>query len=160
MKIEVIEADYGNQQHAEDIVWLLSSYAKDPMGGGKDISDNVKTSLVEALGAFPTAFSVLAYAGEKPAGLINCIGGFSTFAAKPLVNIHDVIVISDYRGLGVSQLMLDHVEGLATDRGCCKLTLEVLEENEVAKNAYRKFGFAGYCLDPEKGQAMFWQKPL
>jgi hypothetical protein len=40
------------------------------------------------------------------------------------------------------------------------VTLEVLEGNQIAKNAYIKFGFAGYELDPKMGKALFWEKPL
>ncbi|MDU0356030.1 GNAT family N-acetyltransferase [Paraglaciecola aquimarina] len=56
--------------------------------------------------------------------------------------------------------MLQKVEQIARQKDCCKITLEVLEGNEVAKNAYLKHGFAGYELDPEQGKAMFWQKVL
>gem|GEM_PF-6479214 len=33
MTIEVIRADYNNEQHAQDVVMLLNEYAVDPMGG-------------------------------------------------------------------------------------------------------------------------------
>ena len=56
--------------------------------------------------------------------------------------------------------MLGKVELLARDRGCCKLTLEVLEGNAVARSAYEKFGFTGYELDPAMGKAHFWEKKL
>ena len=56
--------------------------------------------------------------------------------------------------------MLAAVETLAKEQGCCKLTLEVLSENKVAMQAYKKVGYAGYELDPEAGQAIFWQKKL
>ena len=56
--------------------------------------------------------------------------------------------------------MLAEVESIARDHDCCKLTLEVLEGNHIAKNAYQKLGFAGYELDPDTGQAVFWQKSL
>ncbi|MFQ3172362.1 MAG: ribosomal protein S18 acetylase RimI-like enzyme [Oleispira sp.] len=69
-------------------------------------------------------------------------------------------MISDYRGLQLSQLMLDKVEEIARTRNCCKLTLEVLTGNTVAQNAYVKFGFLDYVLSPEMGSAMFWQKVL
>jgi ribosomal protein S18 acetylase RimI-like enzyme len=69
-------------------------------------------------------------------------------------------VISDYRGLQLSQLMLDKVEEIARTRNCCKLTLEVLTGNTVAQSAYVKFGFGVYELDPDMGGAIFWQKAL
>jgi ribosomal protein S18 acetylase RimI-like enzyme len=63
-------------------------------------------------------------------------------------------------GEGLSTAMLKEVEKIAQQRGCCKLTLEVLEGNSIARNAYAKFGFSGYELDPAMGKALFWEKPL
>lgn len=40
------------------------------------------------------------------------------------------------------------------------MTLEVLSNNHRAQQAYRRFGFAGYALDPEAREALFWQKKL
>ena len=51
-------------------------------------------------------------------------------------------------------------ERVAIERGCCKLTLEVLSENHAAKKAYARYGFGPYELDPKAGQAHFWQKAL
>jgi ribosomal protein S18 acetylase RimI-like enzyme len=76
------------------------------------------------------------------------------------LNIHDIFVLKKYRGIGLSQILLKKVEEIAINKGCCKLTLEVLSENIVAQSSYKKFGFAGYELDPEVGKALFWQKPL
>ena len=56
--------------------------------------------------------------------------------------------------------LLRAVEREARERGCAKLTLEVLEGNAPARGAYEKFGFGAYQLDPAMGQAMFWQKSL
>ena len=55
---------------------------------------------------------------------------------------------------------LDEVEKIAKERNCCKITLEVLEGNTVAKGSYIKFGFGNYELDPAFGKAMFWEKEL
>ncbi len=117
-------------------------------------------SLATELSRRPHAFSVLCYIDGRPAGLVNCFEGFSTFRCKPLVNIHDVVVIDEFRGRGVSRKMLQRVEAIARQRGCCKLTLEVLEGNEAARRAYRRYGFSGYQLDPAAGQALFWEKHL
>jgi hypothetical protein len=56
--------------------------------------------------------------------------------------------------------MLQYVENIAVEKGCCKIILEMLEGNRVAKHAYLKFGFAGYELDPKMGKALFWEKTL
>lgn len=158
MNLEVVIADYLNSQHANDVVYLLNNYAQDPMGGGSPLSNAVKQNLALELSKLPHAFSVICYADGKPAGLINCFEAFSTFKCKPLINIHDIAVVKEFRGLGISQLMLAKVEEQAKQKGCCKITLEVLEGNDIAKNAYMKFGFDGYELDPKMGKALFWQK--
>ncbi len=160
MKIEVLRADYLNPQQALDIVFLLNCYASDPMGGGESLSPQVQESLVASLAALPHALSLLCYVDGRPAGLVNCFEGFSTFSCKKLLNIHDIAVLEEFRGLGLSQLLLAEVEAVARERGCGKLTLEVLEGNKPAKAAYRKFGFDAYQLDPAMGEALFWQKSL
>lgn len=160
MNLEVVQADYSNSQHARDIPWLLNQYATDPMGGGKALAEEVCAALVSELASRSYAFTVLAYLDGAPAGLVNCFEAFSTFAGKPLVNIHDVVVLSPFRGQGISLKMLEEVERIARQKGCCKLTLEVLSNNVVAKSAYNKFGFGGYELNPEAGTAEFWQKNL
>jgi len=160
MSIEIVKADYLSELHSKDIPSLLNAYASDPMGGGQPLRDSVKTNLVKALSKLPHAFSIIAYVNQQPAGLVNCFEAFSTFSCKPLVNVHDVIVLSEHRGNGLSQKMLDKVEKIAKSRGCCKVTLEVLSNNEAAKSAYNKQGFSGYELDPQSGVALFWQKPL
>lgn len=160
MHCTVIQADYHDAAHARAIVELLDTYALDPMGGGEPLPERVRATLVERLAALPHAFSVLCFVDGAPAGLVNCFEAFSTFEAQPLVNIHDVVVAKQHRGQGISQAMLAEVERIARVRGCCKLTLEVLEGNDVAQRSYRKIGFANYQLDPAMGRAMFWQKKL
>lgn len=158
--IDILLADYRNPAHARALVDLLDSYARDPAGGGTPLAPEVLSELPEALAARPQAFSVLAYDAEQPVGLVNCIEGFSTFACKPLVNVHDVVVLASHRGQRVAQRMLARVEEEARARGACKLTLEVLSGNRSALRAYEREGFAGYQLDPAFGSAMFLQKKL
>jgi len=157
MKIEVMRADYLDPQQAADLVFLLDSYARDPMGGGIGLSAQVRENLALRLAALPHAVSLLCYVDGLPAGLANCFEAFSTFSCRKLLNIHDLAVLAEFRGLGLSQLILAELVTVARDRGCSKLTLEVLEGNEPAKGAYEKFGFAPYQLDPALGQARFWQ---
>lgn len=154
------QADYSNSQHAQEIVELMQAYALDKMGGGEPLSQYAVKHLIAGLKAQKNAFTVVGYVNNLPAGLINCIEGFSTFNAKQLVNIHDVIILENYRGQGLLEKMFTEVECIANNRGYCKLTLEVLEGNLIAKKAYERIGFSGYELDPELGKAMFWQKKL
>lgn len=153
-------ADYQHPVHATAIVELLDAYAQDPAGGGEALSAFAKANLVKELAARPQAFSVLAFSDEQPVGLINCIEGFSTFACRPLINVHDVAVLASHRGQRVAEKMLVLVERIARERSACKLTLEVLQGNVSAIRLYERVGFAGYQLDPAMGQAQFLQKWL
>jgi len=160
MNIEILQADYLNQEHGKDMGYLMNCYSEDPMGGGESLSSQVITSLASELAKIPHAFSLLCYVDGKPAGLINCFECFSTFSCKPLINIHDVVVVKEFRGLGISSSMLSKVAEIAKAKGCCKVTLEVLEGNEIAQGSYKKSGFSDYVLDPSMGRALFWQKAL
>lgn len=158
--VQVVCADYANPVHAAALVALLDAYAQDPAGGGEALSEDVKARLVAELARRPQAFSVLAFDGGVAVGLVNAIEGFSTFKARPLVNVHDVVVRASHRGQRVGEQMLAMVEQIARQRGACKLTLEVLAGNAPAQALYRRIGFAGYQLDPAMGQAGFMQKWL
>jgi ribosomal protein S18 acetylase RimI-like enzyme len=158
MNIEVKIADYLDKEQSIDIGYLLDAYSKDQMGGSQPLPESVRSNLANELSKLPHAFSIICYVNNKPAGLVNCFEAFSTFKCKPLINIHDVVVVNEFRGLDLSQQMLSKVEEIAKLKGCCKITLEVLEGNKVAQNSYIKFGFAGYELDPIMGKALFWQR--
>ena len=84
---------------------LLDHYACDPMGGGEGLSAYARMHLVDELKRLPTFHGALAWRGEKPLGLINCFTGFSTFAARPLLNIHDIVVHADARRQGIGQAL-------------------------------------------------------
>lgn len=158
--IEIVEGNLGLPEHASAVIQLMDEYSRDPMGAGKALPSHVRENLVNELKRRDTVHVIIAFIGDVPAGLIVCIEGFSTFACRPLLNIHDVVVSNEYRGQGLCRRMLEATEGLARKLDCCKLTLEVLEGNAVAKAAYKSYGFDGYELDPKMGKAMFWEKKL
>ncbi len=152
-------ADYNDPRVAADVVALLDAYARDPMGGGIPLSQDVKARLVSDLAANPHAFSMLARIGDRAVGLANCFMGYSTFAAAPLVNIHDLAVLPHHRGKGTGRALLAAIEAEALKRGACKVTLEVLSGNP-ARHLYAACGYGDYQLDPATGHALFWQKRL
>lgn len=158
--IQILEADLGLPVHGSAIVQLMDEYARDPMGGGMPLPAFAIENLVSELRKRDAVHVILAFSDGKPAGLVTCLEGFSTFACRPLLNIHDVIVSSEHRGHGLSKRMLEAAEAVAQRLGCCKMTLEVLEGNSVAQAVYQSCGFAGYELDPRMGKAMFWEKKL
>ncbi len=93
MDIKIIKADYLNEEHAKEIAVLMNSYASDPMGGGKPLTKEVRNNLSQELSKLPYAFSIISYVNGIAAGLVTCFELFSTFSCKPLINIHDIIVL-------------------------------------------------------------------
>jgi len=159
--MEVIRmADLESSNDTSAIINLLNEYAMDPMGGNSELNEFVKNNLIAELKKRKNAIIILAFQDSLPVGLAICFEGFSTFACKPLLNIHDLVVSLSYRGKGISKRLLAKVQEIAINLGCCKLTLEVLEGNEIAKSSYKSFGFEGYELDPKMGKAMILQKKL
>ncbi len=160
MKTQFIVADYHNPEHAETLVRLLDEYAQDPMGGSEPLPEFAKKNLAKELANVPGAFSVFGFQEDRAIALANCLPSFSTFACKPLVNIHDLMVSDSVRGQGISQQLLAAIEVEALKRGSCKITLEVLQGNSGARSAYTKFGFKAYTLDDTSGHALFMQKSI
>jgi GNAT superfamily N-acetyltransferase len=158
MKTEIVEADLTRADHEAAVIALTTAYALDPMGQGEPLPDHVLERLVPGLRAHPTTLVLLAYADGKAVGLATCFGGFSTFSARPLINIHDFAVLPEFRGMGIGRALLAAVEERARARGCCKVTLEVQVGNARARHTYEAAGFAQATL--ENGGALFLVKAL
>jgi GNAT superfamily N-acetyltransferase len=156
----IIRADLARPEHAAALVRLMDEYASGQTGNGIGLSDDAKANLAAVLQARAGAHTLLAEQEGEFVGLLNAFEGFSTFACRPLLNIHDVVVTEAQRGRGIGRLLMEAAERLARELGCCKLTLEVLEGNVKAQAAYKSLGYAGYELKPEMGKALFWQKKL
>jgi GNAT superfamily N-acetyltransferase len=157
---EYLRADLADARHAEWITLLTNEYAQDPMGNGEPLPADVLRELVPGLRAQPTALVFLALVEGEPAGIATCFGGFSTFKARPLINVHDVFVRAAYRGRGIASGLLKTVEAHALETGCCKLTLEVLENNRTARRVYESQGFGQAVYTEAAGGALFYVKPL
>lgn len=97
LKVEIVEADLDRPEHQHAVLDLTDAYAGDPMGNGKPLSAEVRGALIPGLRQHPTTVIFLAYQGTSAIGIANCFIGFSTFAARPLINISDLAVLPDYR---------------------------------------------------------------
>ena len=159
-RLVITPTDLTDLSHVEAFLDLLDHYAREPMGGGDGLSAYAKIHLVDTLKAVPGFHGALAWLDGEAVGMIDCFAGFSTFAAMPLLNVHDLIVRAGHRGRGIGQALLAWAETRARELSCCKLTLEVLSSNMRAMASYRRAGFAPYVLDPAAGNALLMQKKL
>jgi len=158
--LEIIQADLDRDEHQRDVVAMTAAYALDPMGNGGPLPPETLERLVDALRAHPTTLIFLAYVEGRAVGIATCFLGFSTFAARPLVNVHDLAVLPAHRGTGVATRLLEAVETKARQLGCCKLTLEVLEHNERARRLYHRVGFSQMISGAPVSGSLFYGKTL
>jgi GNAT superfamily N-acetyltransferase len=158
--VRVIAADLENPEHARAIVDLTAAYADDVMGNGGPLRAGVLERLVPALREHPTTIVFLAYLDAAPVGIATCFLGFSTFAARPLINVHDLAVLPGHRGRGIGRALLAAVETHARQRGCVKLTLEAHEKNHRARRVYERAGFTNVVYGEATGGSLFYAKAL
>ncbi|MCC6573520.1 MAG: GNAT family N-acetyltransferase [Planctomycetes bacterium] len=156
----IVQADLGRRDHRQAIVKLTNAYAADPMANGKALPKAVLKKMVAGLRKHPTTLVLLAFVGEEAVGIATCFRGYSTFAAKPLINIHDLGVLPNFRGRGIGRQLLDAVAKLARKTGCCKLTLEVQQGNRRARGVYHAAGFSQGTYADGIGGSLFYAKPL
>jgi len=157
--IEIVRADLDRVEHQTAIIEMIDAYSRDPMGDERPLPEDVKQRLIPGLRNHPTTIVFLAFDGARPVGIAMCFLGFSSFYARPLINIHDLSVIRDYRGKGLGRQLLAEVAGHGRQLGCCKLTLETQEYN-TAQHLYRSVGFARDVHTPEAGGAIFMTMKL
>lgn len=155
-----VQADLDRPDHQAAVLAMVDAYSCDPMGDGAPLCAEARARLIPGLRKHPTTLVFLSFDGETPVGVAVCFLGFSTFAARPLVNLHDVAVAPTHRGRGVARDLLMVVEAKARELGCCKLTLEVLDQNQRALRIYGAAGFKRYALQPGAGEAIFLSKTL
>ncbi len=137
----IVEADLNNPKHAEALLFSTDQYARDPMGIKRSMDESVKKVLIKRLKEFPSYIGFLAFMDDQPAGVANCVYSFSTFKAQKVINIHDLAVNPQFRGKGIGEALLAEIERKAENENCCKVTLEVREDNR-ARNLYERAGFS------------------
>src|SRR5262245_62441472 len=108
--VEIVEADLSRPEHQEAVLGLVNGYSMDPMGSGKPLSPEVQSKLILGLREHPTTIILLGYDDGEAVGIAVCFRGFSTFTARPLINIHDLAVLPGHRGRGIGRRLLEEVE--------------------------------------------------
>ena len=121
---------------------------------------NVLDNLIPELKKLNNHLIILANKNNNYIGMAICFIGFSTFYAKPLINIHDLTVLQEFRKQGVGTNLIKEIEYKAKELNCCKITLEVQEYNKQALTIYENLGFRKNGYNPEEGNALFLMKTI
>ena len=153
--VRVRDADLGDAADLDTLHAILDAYARGPGGQNAPLAEGTRAALGPGLRAAPNAFVLFGEQAGRVVGAAVCFWGFSTFAGRPSVNLHDFSVLPQAQGQGVGTALLTELERRARERGCAKLTLEVHASNEGARRLYARFGFEGW--DPP---THFVAKPL
>jgi ribosomal protein S18 acetylase RimI-like enzyme len=154
-EVYIHECDFSDAEDLKAVGTLMNAYIEDKFGGGKPLDKSQQLRLVDALNEHPKAIVLLAGINNIRCGMIVAFENFSTFSVKPMINIHDVIVLKKYRGKGVARNLMASVEEIAKERQCCRITLEVREDNVIARRLYKSIGFG----DTEPPM-YYWRKYL
>ncbi|MDR3219261.1 MAG: GNAT family N-acetyltransferase [Dysgonamonadaceae bacterium] len=141
MDTKVFCCDYTNPTHRQAIGMLINAYINDEMGGGNPLTEAEQTHLVEGLENHPKSVVFLAETDGIFCGLLIAFENFATFTVRPMLNIHDVIVLKTHRGKGIGRKLMRTLTAEAEKRGCSRITLEVRNDNYSAQNLYRSEGF-------------------
>jgi ribosomal protein S18 acetylase RimI-like enzyme len=155
IETKVIPCQYSDPRHVEAVARLINAYIQDAMGGGEVLLDEGQARLIDGLARHPKSIVLLAETNGQFCGLLTAFENFATFAARPMINVHDLIVLQAYRGQGVGRKLLEAVVHEAGKRHCCRITLEVRHDNYVAQQLYQTMGF--HDADPA---LFYWRKPI
>jgi ribosomal protein S18 acetylase RimI-like enzyme len=152
--VVIKECDFQDQRQRQAVIDLMNHYMASDMGGYLPPYENtVAQAVINGLEHHPSKLVLLAeYKGEY-VGLSNSFINFGTFAGKPFINIHDIVVLDTYRGLGIGRKMMEAIDAKAQKLGCGKITLEVRDDNLTAQQLYKSMGF-----DEGKPVMHFWSK--
>jgi ribosomal protein S18 acetylase RimI-like enzyme len=153
--LRIIQVRKAAKKYKQALVELVNVYLSGKMGENRQLDGKAQKRLVFQLFRHPGALVFFAETGKKPVGLAVCFTVFSTFSAKKIINIHDLIVLPECRGRGIAGRLLDAVEDKARELDCCKLTLEVRVDNKKGMRLYKKHGFSG-----GEHPMFFWGKAL
>ena len=129
------------QKDQRTLFQLMNAYMMDKMGVEKPMPESLFKQTLTGLRVQLNYLGVIVYKGEVAVGLANCFINFSTFKGRPLMNIHDIIVLPEARQNGVGRFLLQSLHELAKQKGCCKINLEVRHDNKVAQKLYSAYGF-------------------
>jgi ribosomal protein S18 acetylase RimI-like enzyme len=141
--------------HQKAFTHLMNCYRTDPMGGVAEMTDEESKKIIKDLQSHPTYLGFFVAYGDQFIGLANCFTNYSTFKAKPLLNIHDFIISPRWRGKKAAEFLLNEMAKYLKEKGFCRINLEVRNDNPRAMALYKKAGFND-CNPP----MFFWEKYL
>ena len=156
MTVVIREAKKEDAATILDFIKELAIYEKaehEAVASADDIVQHV-------LGENSVASAVICQQGDTPIGFAVYFFSYSTWLGKPGLFLEDLFALPEYRGLGAGKRLLQHLAGIAVDKGCGRFEWNVLDWNEPAIGFYQSLGakpqeeWIGYRLQGEALRAL------
>ncbi len=151
MDTVIVNIDVESDEHRSQFEILFNEYSS---ASSASIASNVVNQLFE----LPYFIGFISYVSDEAAAFSVCFESYSTYRAKKVLNIHDFMVSSVYRGGGVGRALLNGIERYCRENEYLKITLEVDGGNIVAQSLYSSCDYQDYQV-ASKG-LLHWQKYL
>jgi len=122
-----------------------------------EITNGLKSFGLEQTGGEAPARVAVVY--KQRAG--DVIGGAVGHSIRRRFFLTQLWVAEEYRSRGIGAELVDHMERVATERGCHDLAVDTL--NEKAISFYERLGYRVYLINPNYIQGFDWyflSKPL
>lgn len=153
--VQIIKGNLNKKEHVEHFLRLTSAFMSDKMGGNITWTNEERDKVVVDMKNHPCAILLFAIVKGEFAGICTCFFAYSTFLAKPLLNIHDIYIEESLRGNGLGKKLIKAVEDVAAINKCGKITLEVRKDNLNARDLYKSQGFT-----EAPSSKLFWVKKI
>ena len=141
INLSFTHADFSDSYHQKMFVELINHSKLDLMGISKPMSEEKQTKLINGMKNNKSAFVLFAIINDQIVGMVTCFVNFSTFKAKPYLNIQDFIIFKEFRGIGIGKELMGRCIHIARKRDYCKITIGVRDDNLPAMNFYKSLDF-------------------
>ena len=105
-----------------------------------EVSATPELLAASLFGPEPAAEVVIAQLDGQTAGFALFFRNFSTFLGRSGLYLEDLYVRERYRGQGIGRALLEHLNGLARERGYGRMEWSVLDWNARAIGFYQSLG--------------------
>lgn len=141
--MELREIDRTSEKDIKLLSTLFKEYAA-------EVKPDMSPTIAEELSALPYFRGFMAFDDGQPIAFCVCFETYSTYRSRHVWNLHDVMVSRSARGLGAGRTLLDWVLARAREFNVAKVTLEVEDDNTVAKTLYASLGFQDFTVKAPK----------
>lgn len=116
---------------------LLAAFEGEP----ESVRTNADQLRADGFGPDPKFEALLAESDGAVHGMLIHFPAYSSWHGAPTLMIHDLFIEESWRGQGTGAALLRAAAKLAVARGCCRLDVNVVAENDAGRRFYQRLGF-------------------